>query len=248
MTEEGLYRGIVTHVRHRPRRHALRYRIFMLLLDLDRPPSTRPRLLGRGRFGLMSFRAADHGDRSGRPLDVQVRERLAGGGIAADGPIRLLTMPRVLGHGFNPLSIYFCHQADGGLAAILYEVTNTFGERGFYLARATPDHATHRHQVDKTLYVSPFMDMDMRYRFVVRAPGADVSIAIDVEDAEGSRMTAAFVARREPLTTRALLTAWLGHPLLTAMVVVGIHWEALKLWLKGVGLRPHPRPAEPTSA
>jgi DUF1365 family protein len=238
MMEDGLYRGIVSHVRRRPRRHALRYRIFMLLLDLERPPAERPRLLGRGRFGLAGVREADHGDGSERPLAQQIRERLADGGVVADGPIRLLTMPRMLGHGFNPLSIYFCHARDGVLAAILHEVTNTFGERHFYLAPAHPHAPVQRHQADKRFYVSPFMDMNLRYRFVVEPPGARARIVIDVEDGDGSMMTAAFSAVHEPLTDKTLLAACLAHPMLSLMVVAAIHWEALKLLLKGVGYRP----------
>ncbi|MBP7703651.1 MAG: DUF1365 domain-containing protein [Caulobacter sp.] len=244
MTKEGLYRGVVTHVRHRPRRHALRYRIFMLLLDLDSPPTERPRLLGRGRLGLASFREADHGDRGDRPLAVQVRERLASAGIVADGPIRLLTMPRTLGHGFNPLSVYFCHAADGTLAAILHEVTNTFGERHFYLAPADRDAPVQRHDAGKQFYVSPFMDMEMRYRFTVEPPGARTGIIIEVDDAEGSRMTAAFAGAHEPLTDGSLLAAWLAHPLLSLAVVAGIHWEALQLVLKGLRPRARPRSRE----
>ena len=96
----------------------------------------------------------------------------------------------------------------------------------------------------KRFYVSPFMDMDMRYRFVVASPGDRLGIKIEVDDAEGSRMTAAFTARRAPLTDRALLSAWISHPLQSLMVVGGIHWEALRLWIKGVGFRPRPRPPE----
>ena len=141
-TASGLYQGAVTHKRLRPREHALRYRVFMLLLDLDELPDLfrRLRLLSRGRFGLMSFDAGDHGDRSGAPLRPQIEQRLAAAGIEAGGPIRLLCMPRVLGYGFNPLSLFFCHRRDGRLAAILYEVTNTFGERHAYLiARVAGD-------------------------------------------------------------------------------------------------------------
>jgi len=240
MTEEGLYSGVVTHVRHRPRRHALRYRLFMLLLDLDRPPAERTRLLGHGRFGLASFREADHGDRSGRPLSLQIRERLASAGIAADGAICLLTMPRILGHGFNPLSVYFCHAADGALAAILHEVTNTFGERHVYVAPADRSSPVQRHSADKRFYVSPFMDMEMRYRFAVEPPDSRTSIVIEVDDADGSRMTAAFTGTREPLTAKTLLAAWLAHPLMSLAVVAGIHWEALQLVLKGLRVRQRP--------
>jgi DUF1365 family protein len=244
----ALYTGVVDHNRRRPRVHALRYRIFMLLLDLDEAPSLfarlRLRLLRPGRFGLMSFHAADHGDRSGAPLKAQVEARLAAAGMAAGGPIRLLTMPRILGHGFNPLSVYFCHRPDESLAAILYEVSNTFGERHNYLI-AVPERADGgpvRQTAAKAFYVSPFMDLDLGYAFTVTPPGERCAIAVTVSDGDGPMLTAAFAGQRRPLTDAALLRAWLGHPLLSLKVVAGIHWEALKIWRKGVGFRRRPPP------
>ena len=243
----GLYSGLVVHRRLRPKSHLLRYRIFMLLLDLDEVEGLfrRLRLLARGRFGLMSFEPRDHGDRSDRPLRDQVQQRLADAGIEAGGAIRLLCMPRVLGHGFNPLSVYFCHRPDGDLAAILYEVSNTFGERHSYLV-ATPEggEGPVRQQAEKQFYVSPFMDMALDYRFDVLPPAERVRIAIDVSDRDGSLLTALFAGRRQELTDLALLVAWLAHPLLTLKVVTGIHWEALKIWRKGVGFRRRPPPPE----
>jgi DUF1365 family protein len=239
----GLYQGAVTHKRLRPREHALRYRIFMLLLDLDELPDLfgRLRLLSRGRFGLMSFDPADHGDRSGARLRPQIEQRLAAAGIETGGPIRLLCMPRVLGYGFNPLSLFFCHRRDGRLAAILYEVTNTFGERHAYLIACDGrEDELVRQTASKRMYVSPFMDMALGYRFTVRPPGEAVSVAVAVDDAEGLILSTAFTGDRRPLTDAVLLRAWLGHPLLTLKVIAAIHWEALKLLLKGVGLRVRP--------
>lgn len=218
----------------------------MLLIDLDELPGlfARLRLLAKGRFGLLSFDARDHGDRSDTPLRTQVEQQLAQAGIEGGGPIRLLCMPRVLGHGFNPLSLYFCHSRDGSLAALLYEVSNTFGQRHAYLI-PTPDTAVGalvRQTVAKRFFVSPFMDMDLAYDFTVRPPGETVGVDIAVADAVGPMLHAAFHGRRRPLTDAALLRAWLGHPLLTLKVVAGIHWEALKIWRKGVGLRRRPAP------
>lgn len=239
----AIYSGVVSHRRLKPRVHALRYRVFMLLLDLDELPALfgRLRLLREGAFGLMSFRSADHGDQSGGDLRAYVRSRLIAAGVAADGPIRLLCMPRILGYGFNPISLYFCHDAEGGLAAILYEVRNTFGQRHSYLI-ATPEggEAPVRQTAPKRFHVSPFMDMDMIYDFTVRPPGELAGVAIDVRNAEGLVLSAAFHGRRTGLSDAGLLRAWLCHPLLTLKVMAGIHWEAAKLFLKGVGLRPEP--------
>lgn len=243
----GLYAGVVSHTRLRPRRHALSYRIFMLLLDLDEVAALdrRLRLFSLGRFNLTGFDARRHGDGSATPLKAQVEAELAAAGIAHGGPIRLLAMPRILGGGFNPLSVFFCHRPDGALSAILYEVNNTFGERHSYLIPAT-DAPILRQACDKGFYVSPFMDMDLRYAFRVRPPGEAVQVLIDVDDAEGRLLSTGFVAQRRELTDDALLRAWLTHPWMTLGVLPAIHWEALKIWLKGQKVRL--RPAAPAWA
>ena len=137
----------------------------------DRRGEQRLRLFSRGRFNAMSFYDTDHGDQTQEPLRRQVERHLAAAGIALDGgAIRLLCMPRIFGYGFNPLSIYFCHRADGTLAALLYEVRNTFGERHSYLIPVeTTAGAVIRQTCDKCFYVSPFMDMDMSLRFSCRS-------------------------------------------------------------------------------
>jgi len=243
----ALYSGVVTHRRLRPRAHFLRYRVFMLLLDLDEVEEqlAHLKLLRVGRRGLMSFDFRDHGDGSAVPLHQQIAARLAEAGLPSGGPVRLLCMPRVLGHGFNPLSVYFCYRPCGALGAILYEVSNTFGERHSYLIPA-PATGDVRQGAPKRFYVSPFLDMDLAYDFRVDPPGEEVAIHICVEGAEGPMLTAAFTGRRSPLEDRALLLAWLKHPLLTLKVVAAIHLEALRLWRKGVGYRP--RPAAPAVA
>jgi DUF1365 family protein len=167
-------------------------------------------------------------------------------GVEPDGgPIRLLTMPRLLGWAFNPLSTFFCYRKDGALAAILWEVDNTFGERHAYMIPVQPGEGGEIVQrCAKEFYVSPFMDMDLRYEFRVRPPGELMSIGIDTFDAEGLVLTALHLARRSELTDRALINAFFSIPFLTLRVVGGIHWEALKIWLKGVRLRVHPAPPE----
>lgn len=243
MTQSAVYSGPVFHRRGRPRPHALRYRVFMLLLDLDELPDllARLRLLRPGRRGLLSFEPTDHGDRQARDLRPYIAERLAQAGIEGGGPVRLLCMPRILGYGFNPLSLYFCHDRHGGLSAILYEVRNTFGQRHGYLI-ATPEDGGDavRQTAPKRFYVSPFMDMDLTYRFTVAPPGDEVRVLVDVHDAEGLLLSAGFAGRRSPLTDAGLLSAWLRHPLLSFGVMAAIHWEALKIFAKGVNLRPRP--------
>ncbi len=241
MLESGLYPGVVTHTRLKPRRHSLRYRIFMLLIDLDEVDTLDRdlKLFSLKRFNLTGFDPAGHGDGSATPLKAQVEAQLTAAGIAHGGPVRLLAMPRILGGGFNPLSVFYCHRADGALSAILYEVNNTFGERHSYLIPA--DHAPVVKQAcDKGFYVSPFMDMDLKYAFRVRPPAEAVQVTIDVDDAEGRVLAAAFAGRREALTDRALIRAWLAHPWMTLGVLAAIHWEAIFIWLKGEKIRQRP--------
>ena len=246
----ALYIGEVVHQRVRTLSHRLRYRLWMLLLDLDEIDGLKLRLLSRKRFGLVSFRAADHGDRSGRPLRQQVESHLAGAGIHLDGgPIRLLTMPRILGYGFNPISVFFCHRSDGELAALLYEVTNTFHERHSYLVAVPPETTGPvRQTTEKTFFVSPFMDMGLTYDFTVRPPGEAVSVVVAVRRGDTPILTASFAGQRRPLTDGQLLRALVTHPLLTWKVTWGIHWEALRGILKGARYRHRgPPPAHPVT-
>jgi DUF1365 family protein len=243
--ESALYQGVVVHQRYKPARHRLRYRIVSLLLDLDELPALarRLRLLSIDRFNLFSVRQSDHGAGTATGLRDWVAAQCAGAGILCDGPIRLLTMPRVLGHAFNPLSVFFCYRADGGLAATLYEVTNTFGERHSYLIAAPSQARMIRQSCRKTFYVSPFMPMEMEYRFTVVPPAKRVSVVIDGLGAQGRLITASLSGRRAELSDGALLRAFCGSPALGLKVIGGIHWEALKLWRKKVGF--HKKPAPP---
>lgn len=239
----ALYVGEVRHQRLRPRRHGLRYRVFMLLLDLDELPALDRRLrrFSLDRFNLFGFKARDHGDGSANPLRTQIEDRLKAEDLAIDGgPIRLLCLPRVLGYVFNPLSLYFCHRADGALKAIVYEVSSTFGERHSYVVPAESDGGPIRQRARKQLHVSPFLGMDMDYAFRIVPPGPTTTVAIDTHDAEGVILTASFVGERRPLTDAALMRAFLTHPLLTVKVMAGIHWEAVLMIAKGMKLRTGP--------
>ncbi len=243
----ALYRGQVMHQRTRPKRHALTYRVFWLLLDLAEVDglAARLRLFSRNRFNLLCFHDSDHGDGSRRPLRAQVEAYLDRAAIdmGPGGTIRLLTMPRVLGYAFNPISVYYCHRADGGLAAVIYEVTSTFKVRHSYVIPVLAEEASEGafHQIcGKALHVSPFMAMDMDYTFGGSVPGAALDLTIGVSDAKGVLLIAAMTGRRDALTDRTIFRAVTAIPLLTLKVVAAIHWEALKLWLKGVPLAPRP--------
>lgn len=243
--QSALFPGLVVHQRFKPTRHRLRYRIFSLLIDLDELPvlTRRLRLFSVDRFNLFSLRQTDHGAGAKTGLRDWVAAQCVAAGIPCDGPIRLLAMPRILGHAFNPLSVFFCYRKDGSLAATLYEVNNTFGERHSYLIPVLETAGTIRQSCRKNFYVSPFMPMEMEYRFRVVPPARSVSIVIDGFGAGGRLITASLSGRRTELTDGALLRAFWGAPALGLKVIAGIHWEALKLWRKKIGL--HQRPSPP---
>jgi DUF1365 family protein len=252
MTNSALYVGSVAHRRVRPRAHHLRYAAFWMLLDLDTIDALdrRLKLFSRGRFNAMSFYDTDHGEQTREPLRAQVERYLHATGITLDGgAIRLLCMPRIFGYGFNPLSIYFCHRADGTLAALLYEVRNTFGERHSYLIPVAPaGGAVVRQSCDKCFYVSPFMDMNLRYEFRVLPPGERLSVVISAADAQGTAIVASLVGKRAALTDTALLGLLIRMPFLTLKVIGAIHWHAARMWLKGFVLKPRPpKPAWPVT-
>jgi len=244
----SLVPGTVMHARMKPKVHRFSYKVFNLLIDVDRLVEagrlSRFFSVGRG-FNLAGFRESDHGD--GRtPLRAYAEGLLAPAGVSlTGGRVLLLCYPRILGFVFNPISVYFCYGRTDDLVAVIYEVRNTFGQMHSYVAPVAPGElspAGLRQTRDKQFYVSPFMDMDLRYHFRLLPPGDEVRLRILETDAEGPILSATFSGRRETLTSVALLRQCLAIPFMTLKVVAGINWEALKLWLKGVRLRARPAP------
>jgi len=248
-----LYTGQVVHRRFLPRAHRLRYRVFWTLLDLCEVDSLSKKLtfFSRNRFNLTSFHDSDHGDGSDLPLLKQVRALLRQAGCQSDQlTIKLLCMPRILGYGFNPLSVYFCSRQDGSLEAIIYEVHNTFGERHSYVM---PVHGPAQSSVDgavpeiveqhcpKGFYVSPFLGMDMSYGFRVRPPAAHVEVSIRGKENDKTIIAASLSGARRELTDGTLIKAFASHPLLTLKVIASIHWHALRMVLKGFRFQPRPQ-------
>lgn len=242
MTASALYVGSVIHRRLEPRLHQFRYNAFWILIDLDEAhvPSSRLKLFSYNRRNLFSLQDRDHGDGSAAPLRSQIATTLDSENIdIGGGHVSLLCMPRVLGHCFNPLSIYFCNYADGSLAAIVYEVHNRIGERHSYVFKISERSAFVRHTCKKEFYVSPFLDMDMQYEFRVSIPNSHFGLTIHAKQHGEVVLFAAMNGERRPLYDRTLLACGLSMPWVTLKVVIAIHFEALRLWLKGIRVRPH---------
>jgi DUF1365 family protein len=243
----ALYFGDVMHARLKPMGHRFTYRVMSLLIDLDRldDADRTSRLFGVNRAALYSFHEKDHGERDGSSLRAYAQRCAAAHGIdLTGGRVELLCYPRLLGYTFNPLSVYFCHHADGTLALIIYEVRNTFGDIHSYvlpIADGEQTDAGIRQVQDKLFYVSPFIEKAMRYHFRVSPPADEVKLRILETDSEGPLLAATFHGRRTALTSRALLRSFVGLPLVTFKIMAAIHWEALRLWIKGARLVPRPK-------
>jgi DUF1365 family protein len=237
------------HRRLRPRLHHFRYRSFWLLIDLDELPwlSSNLRLFSHNRPNVFSLYDSDHGDGSSTPLRMQAERQLRSAGLRPDGGrVQLLCMPRSFGHCFNPLSIYFCHDASGHLPAMIYQVHNTFGERHSYVIRVAGSSETVRQQCRKAFHVSPFLEMALAYEFRVLRPDKRIAVGIRVTKDDEAVLVAGLVGVRRALSDRTLVGLGLTMPAITIKTLAGIHWEALRLWLKG--LRYHPKPAPPRDA
>jgi uncharacterized protein len=239
-----LYIGEVMHARLKPMGHRFSYRVMSLLIDLDRlaEADRQSPLFGVNRAALYSFHEADHGARDGSPLRAYAQRCAAEHGVdLTGGRVLLLCCPRLLGYTFNPRSVYFCYRASGELALLIYEVRNTFGEIHSYILPVKPGEISRagvRQQQDKLFYVSPFIEMAMCYHFRVRPPGEWVQLRILETDRDGPLLAATFSGRRRALRTGQLWRAFLALPLVTLKIMAAIHWEALRLWLKGARLVP----------
>jgi DUF1365 family protein len=251
----ALYFGDVMHARLKPIGHRFSYRVMSLMVDLDQLDAAdrQSRLFGVNRAALYSFNEADHGERDGSPLRIYAQRCAAEHGIdLTGGRVSLLCYPRLLGYTFNPLSAYFCYRADGELALMIYEVRNTFGDIHAYVLPVKPGESSDggvRQAQEKLFHVSPFIGMAMRYHFRVSPPGDSVKLRILETDRDGPLLAATFSGRRRALTTAALLRSFCSLPLVTLKIVAAIHWEALRLWLKGARLVPRPNsvPAKPVN-
>lgn len=246
-----LYPGSVMHARMKPKVHRFSYSVYALVIDVCRleDAAWRSALFSVNRFNLLSFHERDHGPCDGSSLKEHVSRLLNEAGVEPPvSRILLMCYPRVLGFTFNPIAVYFCYGRDDALLGIVYEVRNTFGDMHTYVAPVRDGEISEagvRQERKKLFHVSPFMNMGMNYRFRLRPPADELSVRILETDETGPILAAMFVGRRKDLTTGSVAGAFLRIPLVTLKVVGGIHWEAMKLWFKGIQFfgRPAPPPA-----
>lgn len=245
----ALYPARVSHRRRVPPYYRFVYRVFYLLLDVDRIAEAARglRLFSHNRFNLLAFHDADHGNGERGGLRAWAERVLTEAGIALQGGrIRLLCLPRVLGFGFNPISLWYCEHRDGSLRAVIAEVRNTFGEKHAYLLASggAPMPYPLAQDKDKCFHVSPFFDLVGRYRFLLSEPGERLRLVIH-ESREGQPiLDATLAAERRALSDSAVLGQVLRVPLMTLKVVGAIHWQALKIWLRGARFHRKPNPPQ----
>jgi len=242
MKASAIYVGRISHARRGPHAHAFSYSLYMLYLDLDELGTLgMAPALGVEAPGLLSFRRKDYRGPASRPLKEAVLDDVeAALGDRPKGPVRLLTQVRSLGRAFNPVSFYYCFDADGtSLRAVLAEITNTpWNERHAYVLRAGNDCANATFA--KAFHVSPFLPMEQRYRWRLPAPGASLIVEMGNEENGREAFRARLSLERRPLTRMGLVGMALSRPLMSARILLSIYWQAFRLWLKGARFHSHP--------
>ena len=234
-----IYNGTVIHKRFKPKIHFFKYKVFSLLIDLSELDNLdkKTSFFSYNKFNLMSFFDKDHGDRDGSSLINWVKKNLKQNNVNCENiKIKLLCYPRIFGYVFNPLSVFYVYDDNKNLVSILYEVKNTFGEQHTYVFKIDIKNKQIFNNCKKKFYVSPFMDLESKYFFKVLVPNERLSVIIDQRDKKGKLLFASQDGERVKLSSKNLLISYLKHPLMTLKIISAIHYEALKLWIKGVKL------------
>ena len=232
-----IYTGSVIHKRFKPKIHSFNYKVFSLLIDLSEIDAMDEeiKIFSYNKFNIISFFNKDHGPRDGSSLKSWVIKNLEKNDIDTDDiQIKLLCYPRIFGYVFNPLSVFYIYDKDLNLISILYEVKNTFGEQHTYIFKSDKNQNLIQHVCKKKFHVSPFIEMNCVYFFRLLKPGNKISIIIDQNDKEGKILYASQDGIKSELNNKTLIKSYLKHPLMTFKIIFAIHFEAFKLWTKGI--------------
>ncbi len=231
-----IYNGKVIHKRFKPKEHYFKYNVFSLLIDLDELNiiQNKIKVFSYNKFNIISFFDIDHGPRDGTSIRQWILKNLKDLGIHDNKiKIKLLCYPRIFGYVFNPLSVFFIYDKNSKLISIFYEVKNTFGEQHTYLFK-TSDDKTIKNNCSKKFHVSPFIEMECNYYFRVLKPSDKMSVIIDQSDNNGKLLYASQDGVAKELNQKNLIISYICHPLMTFKIIAAIHFEAFKLWLKGI--------------
>ena len=232
-----IYSGVVTHRRFKPKKHFFSYKVFSLFINLKEIKELEKEInfFSFNKFNILSFYNIDHGSRDGSCLISWAKKILKEAKIEiGSGTIKLLCFPRFFGYVFNPLSIFYCYDENSILKAILYEVKNTFNEQHTYIFPVSSFSNLILHKCNKKFYVSPFIEMKAFYNFRLIKPGKKIKIYIKESDKNGILLTACQIGKKLELNSRTLLSQFLRHPFMSFKVILAIHFEALRLWTKGI--------------
>ena len=232
----AIYNGTVIHKRFKPRLHFFKYKVFSLLIDLSELKILDKNIIffSYNRSNLISFFDKDHGERDGTSLVEWVKKNLNENKIDCENiKIKLLCFPRILGYVFNPLSVFYVYNKKEELISILYEVKNTFGEQHTYIFKVENDNLL-QHNCEKKFHVSPFIEMNCNYFFRILKPAQKISVIIDQYQLNEKILYASQDGIRADLTSSELIKSYLKHPLMTFKIISAIHFEAFKLWAKGI--------------
>ena len=235
--DSAIYIGNVIHKRFKPKIHFFKYKVFSILLDISEIDilDKSLKIFSYNKFNIVSFYDADHGPRDGTSIKEWVIKNLNDNRINTENiKIKLLCYPRIFGYVFNPLSVFFIYNKNSELISILYEVKNTFGEQHTYVFKTKENENYIKHTCKKKFHVSPFIEMDCTYFFKILKPSEKISVIIDQYDEEGKLLFASQDGDRIEFNNKNLVLSYLRHPLMTFKIIVAIHFEAFKLWTKGI--------------
>ena len=233
----SIYNGHVIHKRFWPKKHFFKYKVFSLLIDLSELYQLEKELtlFSYNKFNVLSFYDIDHGPRDGSSLIDWVKENMTKNNINTDGiTIKLLCYPRIWGYVFNPLSVFFVYDKNSNLVSILYEVKNTFNEQHTYIFKLQKSEKLIEHSCRKKFHVSPFIEMNCTYYFKITKPGEKISVYIDQYDNENKLLVALQEGIKVTLNNKNLIKVFFSHPMMSFKIILAIHFEAFKLWIKGI--------------